>query len=702
MKRKLFLSTCSLLFGGMLFAQGHFNCGLPEKLAKLYAEDPQLEKDHEKLLLSGLTKSGDDSTVFIVPIVFHIIHSYGADNITDDQILDQVNILNRDYRLKNSDTSFVVPSFKKLYKDVRIEFRLAKKDPFGRCTNGIEHIYSHEVSQGDDYSKLRQWNRANYLNVWVVPKIGSVGVAGYAFYPTDVDGAGFFRDGIIILNGYIGSTGTSSPNNSRALTHEIGHYLGLAHPWGNTNNPGVSCGDDNVADTPITKGSTTCVLDLSVCNTPIIENVQNYMDYSYCSRMFTVGQVAAMRAIIQGVAGQRNNLITPQTHALTGIDLTNPPTCVPIADFNSSIRYVCQGANVTFKDFSYNAPVVSRQWIFEGGTPATSTAAQPIVTYNSPGGKKVTLIVTNTAGSDTLTMDKYIEVANNYADYYGPKSLNMEDSHNDWFRVFNPENNYSVFSVVSNSGYDFSTAYRLKLYRNIAGSLPNTELGNYYNTLGGTVDALITPSFNLTKTTGTTVSFKYAFATNGQQESALTEKLIVYASRDCGATWTARKTITGTELLTGGYVGYIDYKPLNNSQWKTATFSYLSSPLDVNTRFKFEFTASDFSNNLYIDDIFVNGTLGLTDLGQAIELNVFPNPTTAGEAIHINYVAQDDAVEFILRDLQGKEIKRVVRNEKNQAVSFTLTENEKLSSSCYFLEVKAGEASTTKKIVIIK
>ena len=72
----------------------------------------------------------------------------------------------------------------------------------------------------------------------------------------------------------------------------------MSHTWGGTNDPGLeeNCSDDDgIEDTPNSIGSSGCNLSQNTCGS--LDNVQNYMDYASCSKMFTEGQKSVMRVI---------------------------------------------------------------------------------------------------------------------------------------------------------------------------------------------------------------------------------------------------------------------------------------------------------------------------------------------------------------------------------------------------------------------
>lgn len=86
-----------------------------------------------------------------------------------------------------------------------------------------------------------------------------------------------------------------------------------------------------------------------------------------------------------------------------------------VADFTSDFTTTNIGGTVQFTDNSWGAQLVSWEWEFEGGTPATSTQLNPTVTYNTAGTYNVRLTVTNADGeSDSKFAPNYISVVEAY------------------------------------------------------------------------------------------------------------------------------------------------------------------------------------------------------------------------------------------------------------------------------------------------
>lgn len=946
MKKIISTSIFSLFIGASLFSQENpekLGCATYSQLEKMFQTYPELEDAYYAYeLLQNSKKGGVNSEgknigqQVVIPVVVHILHQYGAENINDSKVYDLMDDLNREFNAEDADSADLIAEYQDLHGNAGISFVLAAKDPYGNCTNGIEHIYSHESFVGDSYSKINQWDRSHYLNIWVVDVVGTPGAAAYATPPGGVVGSGFWVDGVLTQYSYVGG----APAIESVITHEVGHYFNLKHVWGDLdliNNPPSVCGDDGVDDTPYTMGWTNCPLGtypdgLVTCDpydmpvlenvfafdsitttsgttdpTPVpdpqasvagitsvlytsfqavgvganptttgsfgfnswdtgaadgetvytnlsgsintakyyqfsvapesrgrldlqqllfsvdrdaegprtfavrwdvdgyaanldltatsstnaditvddvadiffytydstytesgfnvdltgnvvaptnpttfriyawnsenasgdfivddvqvvsqlrlIEDVQNYMEYAYCDRHFTPGQVERMHnALLDPTTAQRQILWQDTTLISTGVfgitlpqvptnDINNltVPLCVPVADFYSADKTVCVGSLASFEDASWNAVVADLLWEFEGGTPATSTASNPSVSWSTPGYKQVKLTASNAAGSDTRTETHYIFVAPNWPDFTGPKTFNMESNTN-LFLVENPEDNYGKFAVV-NTNSDQGKAFKLQTYKDVSQADLWTNDYFYNARLGLSEDILISPAVDLRNTTGITISFKYSYATNATLEADITEQMKVYTSRDCGETWQTKSvsidfgpamtTITGDDLVTAGYASNADFTPNAAAQWRTGRFTYTPNSQDNKTRIKFEFIASDLASNLFIDDIMIEGVLSIADETIVdMDLVVFPNPTS-GEAINVSYNAQNEPTEFILRDVQGKIIAQETISITNAQVSQALMGTENLAASYYFLEVRTGSSSTTKKIAVL-
>ena len=580
-------------------------------------------------------------------------------------------------------------------------FKLANKDPNGNCTNGIDRIASLLTNAAGEAAKLNPWPHDVYMNVWVVNKLPD-NVAGYALFPSSVEGLGGLHDGVIILHDYVGSIGTSNWSHSKALPHELGHTMGLEHTWGGTNSPEVACGDDGINDTPETRGFQSCPRDTNsakICHPPgqngpndlgVVENYQNYMDYSYCSNMFTKGQREAMwNTLENGVAG-RNNLWTDQNRAFTGIDYDPPIACTPKADFFSNSLMVCQGDAVRFRNASWRG-ATNYNWTFDAGTdPMTSDSANPQVIFNTPGWHTATLVVDNGSASDTLTRTEYIYVSKGFADYNNDYQESFEDSSlfaNDWL-VFNQSRNASHWQVNKNIGVLSHNSVYL----------------NNFNNQAGDIDELVSPTLDLSQvSTGSFfLTFDYAVATTAASLSQVTDSLMLYYSTDCGKTFRRFDTIAGGKLITDG-ISWANFVP--GSTWGHYAKALPAGAYNGNTRFKFQFKAGGNGNNVYIDNINISAFTGVDNIANGVsDFTVFPNPATS--TVQMTYeLAKESKVKIEIFDALGRSV-QVLTDDKQSAGSHTLTVNEntvgQMSQGIYIVKLTADGISTSKRLAITK
>ncbi len=288
----------------------------------------------------GAKLSADEQIT--IPIVVHVISTsrMREENvyISDDDITQQIAILNKDFHAQNTDIADVIDVFKNVVGgSVNIQFTLAKQDPQGFVTTGINR-FTTDLQQFafpciDDFCRSRYldiyriapgWNPDNYLNIWVTNLGRRLGIA-VANFPdsprTQKDGNNdVVVDGILFDYPLWGNSGNyvNLDFNSlgRTLTHEVGHWLSLYHIWGS----GGLCGDDEVNDTPTQPGPFgTCefprqnrIAQLFGFEVPCVPGTishmyQNYMDYTPdpCRVMFSQGQVLRMKSVVASVGNMQ-------------------------------------------------------------------------------------------------------------------------------------------------------------------------------------------------------------------------------------------------------------------------------------------------------------------------------------------------------------------------------------------------------------
>jgi hypothetical protein len=281
----------------------------PEIKAKMILMEQKIQNQISQKTRSSILRTG----ILTIPVIFHVIYNSTEQNISDAQIQSQIDVLNEDFNAMNSDMSNVPSCFSAYVGNSQIQFTLAKQDPEGNVTNGITRTYTTVSSFSSDgqicYSingGHDAWPTDQYLNIWVCNKSGA---AGSSSYPWSGNTA---TDGIIVGYNYVGRTGTFTNNwnfqKGRTITHEIGHWLGLGHIWGD-----AYCGDDLVSDTPIQEkanGGSPAFPHISACdNGPDGDMFMNYMDYTYdvTRIMFSQEQVTRMNYYLENT---RANLLT--------------------------------------------------------------------------------------------------------------------------------------------------------------------------------------------------------------------------------------------------------------------------------------------------------------------------------------------------------------------------------------------------------
>lgn len=640
---------------------------------------------HHEALLSDVHQK---TIQFTIPVVFHIIHEGGSENISMDQIINEMEHLNNDYQMLNSDLSNTVSYFQSRIANIKIAFKLAKLDPNGNCTNGVTRTYSHSSLTGNTQEQVQAvknahgiWPGDQYLNVFVARNIG--GAAGFTMYPNNWLGSSM-NNGIHILDTYTGTIGTADWRGAHTLTHEVGHWLNLSHVWGDSNEPGLASNcsvDDHVEDTPNTRGWTICDLNGQTCSdTASFDNVQNFMEYSYCSTMFTEGQKIRMHAALNSSVGGRNNIWSAQNLANTGVNL---PSTLCKANFSTPFKVVCQGESVELTDLSYGN-VTSWNWSFQGANPSTSTDQNPTIVYNSPGIYPISLVVSDGSSSISITKETYIKVLPESSILPYKEDFEAIDTlQNSNIEIRNSQIYSPNFVIIDGPAYSGGRS---------------VILHNYIQEKGFD-DAIITPRIDLSNvnpSVGATFSFRYAYR---KKDNTLGESINIAYSKDCGKTWSVFGVLSGNNFEDR--IEYIDWEPNSKTDWRIAGFSIPNSFLVDNLRIKIQFFAQG-GNNLFIDDINVyEGDLSHMAVidNQLIQgMTVYPNPADAVSNIAFNFHQKTTATLDVV-SLTGQMVfKQSFHTQQGQNIVSINT--DKLDAGVYLIKLNIAGHQQVRRIVV--
>lgn len=320
MKQRIFLFILLSLFIGII-GQSQEPCGLKQVMESMFAQNSNFQQQNS----SNNNSSGSCTGSYQIPLVFHVLHNNGPENVSDEQIFGAVEQLNNQFA--GGEGGF----------NTQISFYIAQVDPDGYCTDGINRIQtstpgitSLDFNSDVAMKNLSSWPTSSYLNVWVVGFIGSGSVGGYSYLPPAPSSV----DGVVVLNTALGTSGTAVGNLVNTLSHEIGHYFNLYHVWGrdwfspgetvceiNCNHLDCENTGDMVCDTdpcggahlnfPCTQRASDCEQCPNFPQGQYLFPLENYMSYDLaCQDRFTEGQATRM---CEAIINYRGGLPSPST-----------------------------------------------------------------------------------------------------------------------------------------------------------------------------------------------------------------------------------------------------------------------------------------------------------------------------------------------------------------------------------------------------
>jgi len=665
-------------------AQEVKKCGIHAATVRTFGMTPE-RLQNQSLAFSQLERetalyqnSGARDEVLTIPVVFHVIHNNGPENISTAQIYDALEVVNRDFNALNEDLDQVVSAFEDVIGDVQIQFKLARKDPNGVCHSGINRIVSNETYVGEEDMKLLiQWPRNKYLNVWVCSDAS--GAAGYSLYPGSVNGSdNSDMDGIVIQASYTGSIGTSNNFRSRVLSHEIGHWLNLRHLWGNSNSPGEedNCdNDDNVSDTPNSKGWTVCNLEGISCGS--LDNVQNYMEYAYCGRMFTEGQKTRLRTAALSSVAQRNQLSTQTNLIATGLE-GDPILCE--ATFSVDEYVICVGDSIRFIDESFH-DVNNWSWDFADGS-SISGSEQGIHDdlyhiFNDAGTYEVVLTASN--GFESLSSEPTnITVL---------PSGSMENPAIQGFEAASfPSEDWFVIDQLNDGGWEMTEDASFSGTRSL-------HLANWENDIEFNKDFLLTSTIDLSAATEVRIEYKWAYCFKGTSEEDDTDdRLRISVTGDCGNDWDLRKMHRGYTSLPSAPPHYYPFVPQSADEWNEFTLILDQSQyMTSNFRVMFEFE-SRLGNDIYLDDINItaydSSMLAVQYWSMDTEWSLFPNPSDGASSLSCTTLLPQDT-RIVIYDAMGRIVDSVFEGPLPAGTHNFTVSPMNLSRGTYFIVVEA-------------
>ncbi|MCR6638226.1 MAG: M43 family zinc metalloprotease [Sporocytophaga sp.] len=707
---KYFLLLLCLLASLLTYAQEH--CGSMQVRQNNLTKNPALLKTIEKEELQTLKFTQQNqglrtsSVAPIIPVVVHVLYTTAAQNVTDAMIQSQIDVLNRDYSATNTDISNVSAEFQPVIGNPNIQFALAIRDPNGKATNGIVRKQTNKASFSSTQEEAKYsskggddaWPSGSYLNIWVVPKIGSDKgtVLGYATFPGTTPPE---EDGIVITYDRFGLNTISSSNNlGRTATHEVGHWFNLYHTFQDgcvgTNSTTCATRGDLVCDTPPSEGNSyDCSIRNSCTENPEHNDmVMNYMNYAddACLVMFSAGQATRMQAALYGPRASllTSKGLTPPIVAALNASIENISgvsgnVCTNPISPSLTIRNGGTANTITSLSYTYkidNGIAQTLSWTGSLATSASTTINLPTISGLSKGNHTYEVNITQVNGlPDGNPEDDFLTKSFTVLEVLDlPHSESFENSGElpDGWTINNPDKSLtweSTNAAASDGTYSVSV--------------------NNFEYSGGNdqIDDLLSPLIAIGSGAELKFDVAYKLYTEITENSNYSDTLTLLASSDCGVTYEVIYKESGKDLTTGDPYFTTDLFIPAENEWKTQTIS-LTNYERKNIQIIFRNT-SDNENMLYLDNIRFTGTpLGMQDqTARADGIKLYPNPTQGSFVINAM-----NNIDFIgIYDLLGGEVQIINPDGTNQTVDLSAE-----PTGIYIVKIRVGGRTKVTKIIL--
>ncbi len=582
---------------------------------KLMQTDEQFEqwlqkRKQERVQLQQTQRKKDGP--YQIPVVVHIVHNGEAvgtgSNISEAQILSQIEVLNKDYNRQNADATNTPAEFLPVAGSLEIEFVMAKRDPSGLPTNGINRVQgsrtSWSLSNDAELKSLSFWPSEDYMNIWVTTLNGND--IGYAQFPVStLPGLESYQNGVAERDGAVLDYrvfGTSDAgtfelfedyDKGRTVTHEIGHFLGLRHIWGDVS--GCS-GTDYVDDTPNQSTQTFGCPAHPRLSCSSNDMFQNYMDWTddACMNLFTNGQVNRMQFILDDPSVPRRNslltspgLLDPDCDiidvALLSIKSPAPITCAETTNVDIEVRNrSCVTLTSIRVEYSVNAGVMQ-------GHTLSLPAPLPV----------------NAATILRLPLTSFQQ---------GVNTLSVNITEANGLPDENPDNSTITSPILVNKSedriplrekFDLLSWPEINPQAGITWQLTSTNFGNSASVLAhnqsasiGTEAWLATPVLDFSNASTASVFFDLSYAYTGSNF----DRLKILGSTDCGNSYPIT-LFDRAGFQLSNTTTTAPWLPTTTNQWQRGRYLNLNQLAGLNNvRLAFVFTHAG-GNNLYLDNL---------------------------------------------------------------------------------------------------